>query len=388
MYCSCKMNDATLDQLEAAMRRRLAAVPAVLRPYTAQKRDLPRGLLLVGQRGVGKTTFLLHHLRGRQILYLSADNPLLADLPLYETVHDVFMRGYQGVAVDEIHYARDWSRHIKALYDDFPNRSIWVSDSSSIVLRTGTADLSRRLVRLVMPLLSLREFAELKTGRPFPVFNPFESIPIPGAPEILALFREYRRHGTRPFYVEQNYPERMLAILEKTLHADVPFFVPQITDNNIRLMNAVVATLARSPVPRLQVRSLCADWSVGAEKLYQLLFVMESVGVVRIMRKPNDTKAGTVGEKLFFGDPTLYGVLGGNAGSAREALVAAMVQESGRRLEASADERTGDFIVDGEITLAVGGRAKDRKGADFVIRDNTDEPAGTTLPLWSLGFMY
>ncbi|MFW5884562.1 MAG: hypothetical protein ACOCVW_03695, partial [bacterium] len=61
----------------------------------------------------------------------------------------------------------------------------------------------------------------------------------------------------------------MLAILEKTLQADVPFFVPQITDANIRLMNAGVA------------------------------------------------------EKLFFGDPTLYDVLGGNIGSAREALFVA-----------------------------------------------------------------
>lgn len=376
------------------MLRRLEAMPEVLRPFTAEPRELPRGLLLTGPRGVGKTTFLLHHLqrlhhsRGKRLFYLSADNPLLADVSLYDAVHAVFMRGYEGAVIDEVHYARDWSRHIKALYDDYPGRTIWASDSSSLVLRSGTADLSRRLLRLRMPLLSLREFAQLQTGRAFPVFDPFESVPLSGSSEVLSLFHEYRRHGTRPFYVERNYADRMLAILEKTLEADVPFFIPQITHSNIRLMNAVVATLAGSPVPRLQVRSLCADWNVGAEKLYQLLFVMESVGVIRIVRKPNDTKAGTVGEKVFFGDPTLYDVLGGNLGTAREALVVAMLCESGRTVEASPDERVADFIVDGRLTIEVGGKTKNRKGADYVIRDTIDLPTTQALPLWSLGFLY
>ena len=62
--------------------------------------------MLTGQRGVGKTTSLLHRLRKKNFLYLSADNPLLATFPLHDTVHDIFMRGFDGVAIDEVHYAR------------------------------------------------------------------------------------------------------------------------------------------------------------------------------------------------------------------------------------------------------------------------------------------
>lgn len=382
------MNTEIVEQLEMSMRRRTAALPSELRPFTLEDQRLPRGLVLTGQRGVGKTTFLLHHLRGGNILYASADNPLLADVPLYDLAHDVFLRGYGGIAIDEVHYSRDWSLNVKAVYDDYPDRSVWISDSSSLVLRSGTADLSRRFVPLTMPLLSFREYLELRTGDAYPVFDPTRGVPVSASPKILSLYHEYRRHGTRPFYVEESYAERTLAILEKTLQADVPFFVAQITDTNIRLMNAVVATLARAPVPRLQVRSLCADWGVGAEKLYQLLFVMESVGVVRIIRKPNDSKAGTVGEKLLFGDPTLYDVLGGNVESAREALFVAMLQESGRRVEASPDERSADFVLDGGRTVEIGGRGKERKGADFVVRDDVDVPTGSSLPLWSFGFLY
>jgi len=382
------MNEIVLQNLEAGMKRQIQALPPILRPFTAHERDLPRAVVLTGQRGTGKTTFLLHHAKERHFLYFSADNPVLAGDSLYEIVHFIFMQGFEGVIVDEVHFARDWSLHLKALYDDFPGRFLWASDSSSLVLRAGTGDLSRRFVPLIMPLLSFREFVALKTGKTYAVFKPFESIPVVADAELLSLFREYKIHGTRPFFSEGNFPERMLGILEKTLHSDIPFFLPQITDGNIRLMNAIVGTLAKASIPRLQVRSLCADWNIGAEKLYQLLFVMESVGVVRIIRKENDTKANTVGDKLFFGDPALYGVLDGDLGSAREAMVAAMLGEAGLRVESTRDETIGDFIVQGTISIEIGGASKKIKKSDFVIRDDIDLPAGRALPLWSLGFMY
>ncbi len=382
------MNESTFARLEAAMERRRAALPVTLRPFTESYGELPRAVILTGARGVGKSTFLLHHSRSRRFLYVSADNPLIGEIPLYDVGERAFVAGYEGIVVDEVHFARDWSKHLKALHDDFPDRVIWVSDSSSLVLRGGAADLSRRFVPITMPLLSFREYLLLRGLTAHAPFDPFESVPITGTPELLRAFREYRRGGTRPFFGEGHFIERLLAIVEKTLHSDVPFFVPRITDGNIRLMNAIVGTLAKASIPRLQVRSLCADWSIGADKLYQLLFVMESVGVVRIVRKARDTKAHTAGEKLFFGDPPLYHALGGEPGTEREALTAAMIGEAGRTLFATGDERAGDFVVDGTITIEIGGAKKPRKAADFVVRDDTDVASGTTLPLWSLGFLY
>ncbi|GAB6276394.1 MAG: hypothetical protein SAMD01599839_09340 [Rectinema sp.] len=246
-----------------------------------------------------------------------------------------------------------------------------------------------------MPLLSFREFIALETGEEPPVFAPFGPIPVQGTSRLLALFREYRKTGTRPFYSEGNFAERLLSVLEKSLYSDVPFFLPNITKGNIRLMNAITGTLAKSPIPRLHVRSLCADWNIGAEKLYQILFVMESAGVLRIIRKEHDYKARTVGHKLFLGDPALYEALGGDTGTAREALVTAMLQEGGYSVYASSDETICDFVVrggtipgEGRISIEVGGSGKSRKKADFVVRDDLDYASGSAIPLWSLGFLY
>jgi len=385
-------------ELEAAMERRTAALPERIRPFTRERSALPRALLLVGPRGTGKTTFLLHHAKNSRLLYFSADNPTLAGTALYETVKTIFQAGYKGVIIDEVHFARDWSRHVKALYDEFPRHGIWISDSSALVLRDGVGDLSRRFVRINMPLLSFREFLFLETGSEYPIFDAFsggKKLPVAPDADILAAFRRYRECGTRPFYAEGDFKDRLLAVLEKSLYFDIPFFLPQITDGNLRLMKAIVGTLAGSSIPRLQVRSLCTDWGIGAEKLYQIVNVMESVGILSVIRAEHETKAQSVGAKLFFSDPALYPVLAGNPGTAREALVACLCAASGWTVEASRDERAGDFVLTRatggkrkKVTIEIGGTTKSRKEADFVIRDDLDYPAARAIPLWLLGMGY
>lgn len=398
-----------IEEFKTIMVRKLAAMPERIRLWTKEyisKNTLPKNMILTGLRGTGKSTFLLYHARllEKKILYFSADNPRLSAFNLYDVVSSVFLQGYEGVIIDEVHFARNWSAQLKSLYDDFPDRYVWASDSSALVLRNGTADLSRRYVFVHMPIMSFREFLYIETGNTYDIINPFEmndGEPLPVKPDatLLDLFEKYKLNGTRPFYTEGDYEKRSLAVLEKTLNSDVPFFVPQITDDNLRLMSAVVGTLSMSSIPRLQVRSLCADWNVSADKLYQLLEVMEAVGVVRIIRFPNDTKAKSAGAKLFFADPCLYSVLHGNPGNMREAFVTVLLQEVGYSVNASKVETDGDFVISRntsgldlgtspKIKIEVGGRDKVLKKSDWVIRDNTDYPSGKAIPLWLLAFAW
>ena len=371
------------------MERKMRNLPGTSRPYVRTLPDLPRTVVVTGKRGVGKTTFLLSRIQKKHLLYISVDNPLIAAIPLYTLVEELFLQGYEGVILDEIHFAKDWSRHVKSLYDDFPNHIIWLSDSSSLVLHDGAADLSRRYLKLKLPLLSFREYIALTTNELLPSFNPFEeNIPIQAESRLLRAFSMYRGEGTRPFFQEGFYPERMLEVLDKTLYSDIPFFLPNLSDNHIRIMRAVVSTLAQNPIPRLKVRKLCSDWNISSEKLYQLLSVMESTGLIRIIQVVNDHKAHTVGAKMFLGDPSFYPMLQGQIGTAREALFAACIEESGMTLEASKDETMGDFLIAHALSVEVGGKKKVRKQSDLVVRDDTDVAYGSVLPLWSLGFLY
>ena len=199
------MDTRTITEIESAMSRRIASLPARIRPFTRECGALsspsafPRALLLTGSRGVGKSTFLLHHARESRMLYFSADNPMLAGESLYETVKSMFIAGYEGLIVDEVHYARDWSLHLKALYDDFPSHRLWISDSSALVLRLGFGDTSRRFVPIRRPLLSFREFLFLETGVDYPMCDPFSGtvkLPVEPTPAILDFFRKYRSSGS------------------------------------------------------------------------------------------------------------------------------------------------------------------------------------------------
>jgi len=349
-------------------------------------------MVFSGTRGVGKSTFLLNLIKNQKILYISADLPFIQTVSLFDLGKEAFALGYEGIAVDEVHYARDWSLHLKALYDSFPRHKIYASDSSSSILRSGYGDLSRRFLNVNIPLLSFREYIYFQKGKLFPTMDLFGSHEekekkILKEINILDLFQNYLKSGLRPIFLEGDYQSRILGIIEKTIYSDIPFFVPSIVDNNFRLMNAILAYLAQSPIPSLSIRSLCKEWNIGAEKLYKLLTIMENVGLIRVIRKVNDFKGYSTGEKIFLFDPSLYWALEGNLGNVREAFFVAMVQESSQKLWASPDEKKGDFMVGGKL-VEIGGKNKSQKKSDLVFRDGLDFSSGPVKALWTTGFLY
>ncbi len=386
-----------IAKLKANQARLMSYVPNQARPsYAKLDAEKNRAVFLVGPRGVGKTTYLLQRASKMSALYLSADNPLLLSIPLSELVEAAFMEGYEGVLLDEVHYAKDWAQHLKAIYDSFPDRRIWASDSSAIALRRGLSDLSRRFLVRRLPLLSLREFMMLNgVDEDLPILNPFELDMtqvgrILKTTPVLRLFREWLQHGFRPFFLEgvNAYPEKLLGSIEKTMALDIPFLVPQLTEKHLRFMSAVIGYLAKSSVPTLAVNSLCNEWGIGKEKLYSLLNAMEEAQIIRVVRKKNDHKVHSIGAKIFLHDPSAYEALQGDLGSVREALTVAAFQEAGARVHASKEERDYDFLVNDKQTIEVGGRSKKRKNADFIVRDHIDFPAENVIPLWTLGFLY
>jgi hypothetical protein len=245
-----------------------------------------------------------------------------------------------------------------------------------------------------MPLLSFREFLALKLNRDIPQIDPFNPLKndvqtLVKEINVLRFFREYLDGGFRPFFLEEKtfYQEKVMNTIAKTMESDIPFLVPQITENHLRLMHSVVGYLAVSTVPTLQVNSLCREWGLGKEKLYQLLSAMERAHLLRIIRKRNDTKINSVGAKLLLHEPSVYGFFGKNEGTQREAFTVAAFADAGYEVFASSNETDCDFIING-VRVEVGGQSKKAKSADLIIRDNTDLPSGNILPMWLIGLAY
>jgi hypothetical protein len=202
-------------------------------------------------------------------------------------------------------------------------------------------------------------------------------------------FKNYIIYGARPFFLEsiKNYKDKLLNILHKSIESDIPFLLPNLNLNHLRLMNSVIGFLAESTIPTVNIEKMSTLWSVGREKTYQLLDAMDKVHLIRIIRKKNDFNIYSKGEKIFLYDPNMYALFNSQTGTLREAYVSACLLDSGYSLYSSKNERICDFIAD-KYKIEVGGKAKSSKGADFIIRDNTELPYDNVIPLWLLGFEY
>ncbi|WGS66016.1 ATP-binding protein [Marinitoga aeolica] len=382
-----------IERMELKKARLLNALPAKKRLYfkNIDKYD-NRGILLYGPRGVGKTTYLLMKAKENNYFYISGDDPLISTFPLYEIGEKVFLEGYDGIIIDEVHYLNKWSIHIKALYDSYPDKKIWISDSSSIILRTGISDLSRRFIKIRMPLLSFREYIYLSKNIEVQTINsPFNfdkekfMSQIKNI-DILKLFKEYASAGTRPFFLEGNFSEKMENILEKTLYSDIPFFLNSIKENHLKLMKAVIGYLIYSRIPTINVERMCKEWGLSKNKLYELLKVMEEAELINIILKEKDFSINSKGEKIFLADPAYYYIYNGEIENFREAFTVFTLKEKGK-IFASKNEKEGDFIWN-DIKIEVGGKNKKIKKSDFVIRDDIDMPLKNKVPLWLLGFLW
>ncbi len=383
--------EEVITLVEETHQRLKLSLPERIRPlYDSVEIEKIRTAIVYGQRGAGKTTFLLYRSRNKPFLYLSADNPLVVAYPLYEVVREVFKRGYEGIIIDEVHLAKDWSLHLKALYDDYPDRYIWASGSSSLLIKKGVADLSRRFVQIRIPLMSFREFLYLKMGilpEPVDIFNvKEENLKLVRKINVLRLFREYISSGTRPIFFEGEYCNRIQGVIEKTIFYDIPFYLPSIQGNHLRLMNAVIGHIISSPIPTVNISKLCSEWHIGKEKLYQLLSIMEAVELLRIVRRKGDKNVYSKGAKMLINDPSVYYCLNGNLGNAREALVVFTLSER-YEVYASQREEDYDYLVDGK-KIEVGGKKKDTKSADYVISDDLELPVRNRLPMWLLGMVW
>ena len=124
---------------------------------------------ILGQKGVGKSTMILQHIKLHdkieESLYVQADDFYFAGNTIYDLALAFFQRGGKKLYIDEIHKYRGWTTEIKMIYDQLPLLQVVYSGSSILDLKKGgKADLSRRTVEYTMPVLSFREYLNISQG--------------------------------------------------------------------------------------------------------------------------------------------------------------------------------------------------------------------------------
>ena len=361
-----------------------------------------------GSRGVGKTTLIRQHIKQKfgisagEALYCVMDSMYFANHTLLELAEQFHLMGGTHLFLDEVHRYPTWSREIKEIIDLYPNMKITFTGSSLIQILNADADLSRRVLSYTMEGLSFREYLQFYKGIHIPVYS-LEDI-LTNYDDICAetnklchpqpLFEEYLRVGYFPFYDgdEEEYYSRIENVIDFIVGQELPQFCG-VDPANTRKVKALIQFLADSVPYELNIAKLSARLelnkntvlsyinSLGRAELLMLLY-SDSKTITRL-QKP---------DKIYLHDPNMFYALGfgEKIGTIRECF---LINQLSVNHTVEYGKEQGDFIIDGNITIEVGGPDKTFVQVanipnSYIFADRIELPVGKKLPLWMAGLVY
>ncbi len=409
-----------LEELRKLSQNFLKLKNSLYRRYFIQTTPFKHRLsLLLGQRGVGKTTTLVQFLLDQvgqnlydpAILYIQADHFLVGSSSLYEIADEFYSMGGKFLAFDEIHKYPNWSQELKSIYDTFPKLTVVASGSSALQVHKGSHDLARRAIKYSMVGLSFREFLELDahlTFKPYALLDILENhqrraCEIIEALEaknlkILPLFQRYLRCGYYPYFFELPNEELYYITLEQNLHStiegDLAAIYPHLNNSSINKLKQLLVFIAKSVPFTPKWNDIKNALEIGDVRTLKTYFqYLEDASLIRTVGKTS-RKLSHIGnpEKIYLDNPNQMRALAigeHSAGTERELFFLDQVSLA----HDIALPAKGDFLVDDRLLFEVGGRKKsfdqiaDEKYA-FLALDNMESGIGAKIPLWLFGFLY
>ena len=396
-------------------QRLIEGIPYLHTRYLYEQIDWDeRCLLITGQRGAGKTTMILQHLKvhykdNTSALYISVDNPYFKNISLYEFAMEFEKLGGEVLYIDEIHKYHEWSTHIKSLYDSSRLKLV-ISGSSMIQISKQQADLSRRVVPYRLANLSFREYLLFKNIGDFSSYSLEEILDdhVSIASRIidnikpLVHFKEYLIDGCYPFMVEheKSYTHHLIGIINQILEVDMPY-VTNIKYAQIDKIKKLVYLLSTSVPVKPNISKLAISVDVSRPTLLEYLHYLEQGSLINaVNQKARGYGVISKPDKLFMYNTNLMHAISHNAdkGTQREAFFVNQIKSADYNKPKLIDERLllaneGDFLIDGRYTIEVGGKGKSFnqvKELDnaYIAADDIEVGFGNKIPLWLFGFMY
>lgn len=361
-----------------------------------------RLICIMGQKGVGKSTLMLQHIKRfdnlDETLYVSADNMYFAGHTLYELAGSFFSQGGKRLYIDEIHKYKGWSTEIKNIYDDYPSLQVVYSGSSLLALKQGNkADLSRRSIPYEMPGLSFREFLNIRNGWNLKTSTLEEilqgKVDFPyGEHRPIKYYKEYCRIGFYPFFMEGDAEIRLQNAILANVEDDIPKYA-EMTVAAAAKLKKLMYILSKSVPFKPSNETLGRDLSLSRNIVPDYIGYLETSGLFNALRDPgySDTILGKIG-KLYLGNSNIAyslsedGII--NGVNMRETNFLAWT----RQVCKPTSSKISDFEING-ITFEVGG--KNKKGqqikeaqSGYLVKDDLEYASGHSIPIWMFGFLY
>ncbi len=365
-----------------------------------------RFIIIKGQRGTGKTTLLLQHIKSAfkdysETLYVSLNDLYFAAHSLSDLAEDFVTDGGRYLFLDEVHRYKGWSEELKNIYDYYPDLQIVVTGSSALAFYINTADLGRRASVYDLPELSFREYLNLVHQHNFEpvslkdILEKHETLAVNINSKVKSLrrFKEYLRTGAYPFVLEgkEKYFDKLEAITHTVIDNDIPA-IDNITFESQKKLKKLLLMMASATPFKVNISDLSRKLQTTRDVLAKYLELLNKAGIITflskegightLLRKP---------DKIYFSNPNLLYALGEkpNPGTLREPFFLNQLS-TGHWVTYP---KSGDFLVDNKFTFEVGGKTKTSRQIRsvqnaFLALDEMEYGFKNKIPLWLFGFLY
>lgn len=391
-----------MEQLINNYKRLLKLISTAFHRYLFERVNWNGRLVgIVGARGVGKTTMLLQYIKDRldadSTLYVNAEDFYFASHKLIDLADEFCKMGGKYLFVDEVHRYEGWAKELKLIYDYHPELHVIFSGSSVLDINRGVqSDLSRRAVIYTLYGLSFREYLELFESITVPVYTLDDvlehRVEVPDDFRPLMYFRRYLERGYYPFALEDNYEEKQVNVVTKTLETDIPEYANMNVSTG-RKLKRLMAVIAESVPFKPNMVALAQMLNVSRNVVADYLLYIEEAGLITQLRDQTGgiRSLGKV-DKVYLENTNLIYTLTkkerAEIGNVRETFFMNQL----RVVDDPVTSPVSDFLV-GDRTFEVGGQGKKQRqirGVEnaFVVKDDIEFGALNVVPLWQLGLLY
>ena len=351
-----------------------------------------------------KTTLMLQHaiespFPKEKILYVACDHPAMVDVNLYDLAQTFYQEGGLLLLVDEVHKAKDFGIALKAIRDTFDLKVIF-SGSSALRIDHELSDLSRRAVIHTLPVLSLREFMEMKSGLTFDahalekIVSSHQAISAAVCERIrpIEYFQNYLQYGAYPFFLESlhDYTRKLLEVVNVTIDSDLCGLY-NIEPMKLDRLKKILYMLCTTPPTELNKSKLSNAVGASWPTLSRYLDRMQAGSLIHVVRGGTGMRTVNKPDKLLLNNPNLFHALCAmpNIGTLRETF---FVSQLSQGHQVHYHDR-GDFIVNEKYIFEIGGAQKtsrqlgEQAGA-YVVSDDIETGTAKQIPLWVFGMGY
>jgi predicted AAA+ superfamily ATPase len=361
-----------------------------------------RLILLLGYRGVGKTTLMLQRLRefGEKGIYFSMDDLYFETNRLVTVVEELYTLGYRAFFIDEVHRYSFWSKDLKQLYDDYEDIHLVATGSSILEVAKGQGDLSRRAIVHQLQGLTFREYLQFEKKlklSPIDLETILEhhheiSADLSEQISLKKDFNNYLKNGYFPFYKENKsvYFQKLSETINLVIDIDIAPF-EELNYNTVRTMKKLLYVISQSVPFVPNITKLSERLEAPRNTILRLLDLLHQAKIIKLLHAENEKMSYLKKpEKIFLENTNfmyLFAEGKANIGSVRETFFFNQLGQN-HRVTAS---KWGDFMVDEKYTFEVGGSNKNFKQIKGVpnsyLAIDIENGTGNKVPLWLFGML-